>query len=101
MARHSSVSWNLMLGKNPLEVAEQHGHSVPTMLAVYARWTEGAVQSDVDVIERAIGRTSQSGGLLSSIRRLYTRATRADIRVRKPRFSVWHWICHQKRGLCS
>lgn len=31
-ARHSSVSWNLMIGKNPLWVAKQHGHSVQTML---------------------------------------------------------------------
>ena len=41
-ARHSSVSWNLMVGKNPLWVAKQHGHSVQTMLEVYAAWTEGA-----------------------------------------------------------
>src|SRR6185312_10259394 len=26
-ARHSSVSWNLMVGKNVLWVAKQHGHS--------------------------------------------------------------------------
>lgn len=25
-ARHTSVSWNLMIGKNPLWVAQQHGH---------------------------------------------------------------------------
>jgi integrase len=41
-ARHSSVSWNLMVGKNPLWVAKQHGHSVQTMLDTYAAWTEGA-----------------------------------------------------------
>jgi integrase len=34
-ARHSFVSWNLMLGKNPLWVAKQHGHSVQTILEVY------------------------------------------------------------------
>ena len=27
-ARHTSVSWNLMVGKNPLWLAQQHGHSV-------------------------------------------------------------------------
>jgi len=32
--RHSSVSWNLMIGKNPLWAAKQHGHSVATMLRV-------------------------------------------------------------------
>jgi len=30
-ARHSSLSWNLMVGKNPLSVAKQHGHSVHVM----------------------------------------------------------------------
>jgi hypothetical protein len=27
-ARHSSVSWNLMIGRNPLFVAQQHGHGI-------------------------------------------------------------------------
>jgi integrase len=40
-ARHSSVSWNLMIGKNPLWVAKQHGHSISTMLRVYAAWAGG------------------------------------------------------------
>ena len=40
-ARHSCVSRNLMLGKNPLWVARQHGHSVRTMLEVYAAWADG------------------------------------------------------------
>jgi integrase len=26
-ARHSFITWNLMIGKNPLWVAKQHGHS--------------------------------------------------------------------------
>lgn len=33
-ARHSSVSWNLMIGKNALWVAKQHGHSIATMPAL-------------------------------------------------------------------
>ncbi len=53
-ARHSSVSWNLMVGKNPLWVAKQHGHSVQTMLEVYAAWTEGAKESDIEAIRRAM-----------------------------------------------
>ena len=53
-ARHSSVSWNLMIGKNPLWVAKQHGHSVQTMLEVYAAWTEGATEEDVEAIKRAM-----------------------------------------------
>jgi hypothetical protein len=50
-ARHSSVSWNLMVGKNPLWVAKQHGHSVQTMLEVYAAWTEGAKESDIEAAQ--------------------------------------------------
>lgn len=100
-ARHSSVSWNLMLGNDPLWVASQHGHSVPTMLGVYAGWAKGAVRSDVAVIERAMGERPHSGGVLSRIRRLFTRSAPTDIRVKEPRCSIWHWICHQKRGLCS
>ena len=30
-ARQTSVSWNLMVGKNPLWVAKQHGHSIATV----------------------------------------------------------------------
>ncbi len=103
-ARHSSVSWNLMLGKNPLWVARQHGHSVRTMLEIYAAWADGAVESDVTAIEQAIGRMPEPprpGGLFGGIRRLFTRSTLSDIRVDERRFSIWHWICHQKRGLCS
>ena len=36
--RASNVSWNLMTGRNPLWVAQQHGHSVATMMANYAKW---------------------------------------------------------------
>jgi integrase len=53
-ARHSSVSWNLMVGKNPLWVAKQHGHSVHVMLDVYAAWTEGAKDSDIAAIKHAM-----------------------------------------------
>ena len=53
-ARHSTVSWNLMVGKNPLWVAKQHGHSVQTMLDTYAAWTEGAQESDVGAIRSAM-----------------------------------------------
>jgi integrase len=35
-ARHTSVSWDLLLGRNPLRVAQQRGHSLLTMLRVYA-----------------------------------------------------------------
>ena len=55
-ARHTSVSWNLMLGKNPLWVARQHGHSVGTMLRIYTAWTDGALESDIEAIDCAMKR---------------------------------------------
>ena len=45
-----------MVGKNPLWVAKQHGHSVQTMLDTYAAWTEGAQESNVEAIRRAMTR---------------------------------------------
>ena len=53
-ARHSSVSWNLMIGKNLLWVSKQHGHSIDTMLRVYATWIEGTSDCDVAAIKRGI-----------------------------------------------
>src|SRR5947207_4662518 len=53
-ARHSSVSWNLTIGKNPLWVSKQHGHSVQTMLEVYAAWTEGTKEADIEAIKHAM-----------------------------------------------
>ncbi len=53
-ARHSSVSWIPMLGKNLLWVAKNHGHSVTTMLQVYAAWTNGAGDADVAAIKQAL-----------------------------------------------
>jgi integrase len=62
VARHSSVSWNLMIGKNPLWVSKQHGHSVATMLRVYAAWAEDAVESDVEAIERSMNMRMTGSG---------------------------------------
>ena len=59
MARHTSVSWNLMIGRNPLLVAKEHGHRLTTMLSVYAAWTEGAAESDILAIREAITCTSR------------------------------------------
>ncbi len=66
-ARHSSVSWNLMLGKNVLWVAKQHGHSITTMLRAYAAWTEGAVETDIRAIERSMNLTPRQVRLARSI----------------------------------
>jgi integrase len=57
MARHTSVSWNLMLGRNPLLVGKEHGHRPTTMLTVYAAWAEGAAESDSQAILEARERT--------------------------------------------
>lgn len=53
-ARHSCVSWNLMVGRSALWVARQHGHSIATMLRVYAAWTEGAEEGDLEAIKGAM-----------------------------------------------
>jgi hypothetical protein len=53
MARHTSVSWNLMIGRNPLLIAKEHGHRIVTMLTVYAAWVEGAVEADIEAIREA------------------------------------------------
>jgi integrase len=53
-ARHSSVTWQLMLGKNLLWVAKQHGHSVEVMLRMYAAWLDGATEADIQSIKQAM-----------------------------------------------
>jgi integrase len=53
-ARQTSVSWNLMVGKNPLWVAKQHGHSIATMLRAYAAWAEETAEVDVEAIKRSM-----------------------------------------------
>jgi hypothetical protein len=59
-ARHSSVSWDLMIGRNPLWVAKQHGHSLLTMLRVYAAWTADAPETDAVAIQDASGYVNRS-----------------------------------------
>jgi hypothetical protein len=45
-----------MVGKNPLWVAKQHGHSVATMFRVYTAWADGALEADIQAIKRAMKR---------------------------------------------
>jgi len=59
--RHTSVSWNLMLGKNIVWVARQHGHSVAMTTETYGTWLEGAgddevarIRAAMESVERAI-----------------------------------------------
>jgi hypothetical protein len=56
-ARQTSVSWDLMIGRNPLWVAKQHGHSIATMLRAYAAWAEGTAEVYVEAIKRSMDRT--------------------------------------------
>jgi hypothetical protein len=43
-----------MVGRNPLWVAKQHGHSITPMLRAYAAWAEGAIEADIDAIKHAM-----------------------------------------------
>jgi len=80
-ARHTSVSWNLMLGKIPLWVAKQHGHRVATMHSVYAAWVEGARECDIAAIRRAMGHeqemASRNPTVLAPVPAPTTRISRA------------------------
>ena len=53
-ARHTCVSWNLMLGKNLLWCARQHGHSVQVMLTMYGAWIEGSTAEDIAAIKSSM-----------------------------------------------
>ena len=53
--RHSSVSWDLMIGRTPLWVAQQHGHSLLAMLRVHPAWTADAPETDAAAIQDAMG----------------------------------------------
>jgi len=55
-----------MIGQSALWVAKQHGHSIATMLRVYAAWTEGAIEADLDAIKRAMATTPQNRTRLSA-----------------------------------
>ena len=43
----------LLLGRNPLLVAKEHGHRIITMLTVYAAWVDGATEADIAAIRAA------------------------------------------------
>jgi integrase len=64
-ARHSSVSWNLMIGKSPLWVSSQHGHRVATTFNTYAAWMGGALESDIAVIQAAMKREKAAAELVA------------------------------------
>jgi hypothetical protein len=53
-ARHPSVSRNLMIGKNLLWMAEQHGRGVQVMLNMYVARLKGAIEGDLESIREAM-----------------------------------------------
>ncbi len=55
-----------MLGKNLLWVAKQHGHSVQTMLDVYAAWIEGSKESDLEAIRQAMESSPRARARMAS-----------------------------------
>jgi hypothetical protein len=65
-ARHTFVSWSLMIGKNLLWCSRQFGHSVQVMLTKYGTWIEGATEADVQLIKQAIAR-EPTGATLASV----------------------------------
>jgi hypothetical protein len=42
------------------KLAKQHGHSVQTMLQIYAAWIEGAEDEDIETIKRAMHATKRN-----------------------------------------
>ena len=93
-ARHSSVTWQLMLGKNLLWVAKQHGHSVEVMLRMYAAWLDGATDSDIQAIKQAMEKRPaarrsihDSRAAISAVNSVSNRVTRIVIRpLKSPEF---------------
>ena len=93
-ARHSSVTWQLMLGKNLLWVAKQHGHSVEVMLRMYAAWLDGATDSDIHAIKQAMEKTPfaraallDSRSAISAVNAVSNRVTQIVIRpLKSPEF---------------
>ena len=60
-ARHSFVSWCLMLGKNPLWCSKQFGHGVQLMFDRYGTWMEGASEADIEATRCALEADSTAG----------------------------------------
>ena len=57
-----------MIGKNPLWVAKQHGHSVQTMLETHAAWLDGTTEADLEAIKVAIQAPSRPAQVVQRIR---------------------------------
>lgn len=64
--RHTSVTWNLLVGANPLWVADQHGHGMGVSLKVYAKWLRGTSEAEIDRLTRALGGEVMEPGALAN-----------------------------------
>ena len=82
-ARHSSVTWQLMLGKNLLWVAKQHGHSVKVMLRMYAAWLEGATESDIHAIKQAMEKLPAARAVFLDARAAISAVNTVENRVKQ------------------
>jgi hypothetical protein len=112
-ARHSSVSWDFMVGRNPQWVAAQRGHSIATMLRVYAAWTEGAIEADImpgfawRLSDIQVMQVELAGKIDHDL--LFFKQTGEPIRI--PRHQgerqsgtavvICHWICHSASAATS
>jgi hypothetical protein len=81
-ARHSSVTWQLMLEKNLLWVAKQHGHSVEVMLRMYAAWLDGATAADIQAIKQAMQKRPVAGAAILNSRAAISSINAATNRAR-------------------
>lgn len=77
VARHTSVSWNLMIGREPQWVAKQHGHHERTMWTKYASWIKDTDRSECNKIRCARHSTS-AGASLARMRRSDARFPKSD-----------------------
>jgi len=109
-ARHTSVSWNLIVGKSPLRTAKEHGHSVETMWRVYSAWMQDAVDADAELIRQAMERGPDATLQRTDPARARPaipapkppNAVRVHTEAGAPRLTalfrtaraVWHSICH-------
>ena len=84
-ARHTSVSWDLMVGRNPLWVAKQHGHSITTMLRAYAVWAENAVEADIEAIKAAMAGGPRTAKRAAASGASMDQSPEAAIRLAAPR----------------
>jgi len=86
-----------MLGKNLLWVAKQHGHSVQTMLDVYAAWIEGSKESDLEAIRQAMESSPRARSWIAAGVSALQRQRRMEVTPPRAPISpqnlapIWYW----------